>query len=220
MAEIVLNANRHIAAIAIIVAAAIIGCLLYEYTDVASVILGMSPRCGRSIYDDPVGNGFMHPVRGGDTGQHYDDGGAFSEGLANVRVGTKWGYIDSGGNIAVPIEYDMARPFTDGKGLVESGGKLLFIDAYGRCLYELPDTVECATAFYRGYARICDRKGKWGLINASGDVVIQPAYDGLSDPEDGVLNAETHGFIYRMFGGMSVHFPITGDEIRCISLEG
>jgi len=43
----------------------------------------------------------------------------FSEGLAVVPVGDKWGYIDKTGRIVIKPQFDAAHPFTEGLALVE-----------------------------------------------------------------------------------------------------
>lgn len=45
----------------------------------------------------------------------------FSEGLAPVRVGDKWGYVDKSGRMAIPAQFDDAAPFADGLALVQIG---------------------------------------------------------------------------------------------------
>ena len=45
----------------------------------------------------------------------FDDVGYFSEGLAPVRIGEKWGYIDKTGKIVIPPKY--AHPSSFGKDL-------------------------------------------------------------------------------------------------------
>jgi hypothetical protein len=45
----------------------------------------------------------------------------FSEGLADVRHGMKYGYIDRTGKEVIPFEYDVASPFHDGLALVRMG---------------------------------------------------------------------------------------------------
>lgn len=40
--------------------------------------------------------------------------GELSEGLARVKSGDKWGYIDKTGKIVIPVEYDRAGDFSEG----------------------------------------------------------------------------------------------------------
>ena len=48
----------------------------------------------------------------------YEDAQAFSEGLAAVQKGGKWGYIDTDGEVVIPFEYDIAFIFNEGLAVV------------------------------------------------------------------------------------------------------
>jgi len=48
----------------------------------------------------------------------FDYIGEFHEGLARVRKGSKWGYIDKSENIIIPLEYKIAYNFSNGVALV------------------------------------------------------------------------------------------------------
>lgn len=55
----------------------------------------------------------------------YDDAKTFSEGLAAVKVGNNWGYIDDKNNMVIPAKYDYASTFNEGKAIVAIGGKFV-----------------------------------------------------------------------------------------------
>jgi WG containing repeat len=46
----------------------------------------------------------------------YDVAYGFSEGLARIRVGDKWGYIDKTGQMAIPPQYEYTSGFYDRVG--------------------------------------------------------------------------------------------------------
>lgn len=48
----------------------------------------------------------------------YDDARAFSCGVAPVRMGTKWGYINERGETAIPFQYDIACSFSENRAVV------------------------------------------------------------------------------------------------------
>ena len=52
---------------------------------------------------------------------NFDEAAQFAEGLAAVRIGGKYGYIDKRGNFAVEPRYSFARPFKNGLGYVVVG---------------------------------------------------------------------------------------------------
>jgi WG containing repeat len=46
----------------------------------------------------------------------------FSDGLAAVRLGSKYGYIDKTGKLVIHPQFDLVLNFTDGLALVLCGG--------------------------------------------------------------------------------------------------
>ena len=89
----------------------------------------------------------------------FDGAAPFSGGLAAVKRGGKWGYIDERGGTVVPFEYDYAGPFSDGCALA---GKIeRFPDPYAApgaaaedmlVFYLLRDTGAAARLTYRDAA--------------------------------------------------------------------
>ena len=68
----------------------------------------------------------------------YDDAESFSEGLAAVRKGDwfdwvnwKWGFIDKKGKQVIPFKYNYVQPFYNGKTKVELDGRNGYIDKNG-----------------------------------------------------------------------------------------
>ncbi len=53
----------------------------------------------------------------------YDFVGEFSEGLARVRRGNKWGYINEEGEEIIPLIYDYAHDFHNGTTSVKFGNE-------------------------------------------------------------------------------------------------
>lgn len=53
----------------------------------------------------------------------YDFVGEFSEGLARVRRGNKWGYINEEGKEIIPLIYDYAHDFHNGTTSVKFGNE-------------------------------------------------------------------------------------------------
>ena len=50
----------------------------------------------------------------------YNEGRNFSEGLAAVRKGNKWGYIDKNGKEVIPCQYEDAWDFSEGLAMVQT----------------------------------------------------------------------------------------------------
>ena len=64
----------------------------------------------------------------------YDKAWSFSEGLANVKLNDKWGFIDKTGKEVIPIKYDDAYSFSRGLALVKLEGKYFYINPKGECV--------------------------------------------------------------------------------------
>lgn len=58
--------------------------------------------------------------------------GDFYDGRARVRFGTKWGYIDRAGEIAIPARFDEASDFQGGYASAVLRGQRVWIDRSGR----------------------------------------------------------------------------------------
>ena len=54
--------------------------------------------------------------------EKYDDGHPFQEGVAAVKVGDQWGYIDKTGKTIVAPQFVQVTDFTGGLAFVETSG--------------------------------------------------------------------------------------------------
>ena len=61
----------------------------------------------------------------------YDEVRPFEDGLAMVRTGEVWGYIDKSGKTVIPFEYDDVSNFNEGHAFVKKDGELGLIDSLG-----------------------------------------------------------------------------------------
>jgi hypothetical protein len=59
----------------------------------------------------------------------------FSEGLAPVEVGSKWGYIDKAGRTVIPPQFYSAYEFRHGLGLVNTAEGAGYIDKTGKYVW-------------------------------------------------------------------------------------
>jgi len=90
----------------------------------------------------------------------YKDCRSFSEGLAAVKIGGKWGFIDKNGDLVIPAAYDIVDYFSEGLAWFNVGAET--------------DVASAATQ-----DDILYLKGKWGLIDKSGNVVLPIKYDSV-----------------------------------------
>ncbi len=140
-----------------------------------------SPSLPESLYaSEPDENGligFMNldgvPV----IPPRFTDASEFSEGLAAVREKERWGYINEKGEWVLTPTYKNAAEFSDGRAAVELENGYTFIDRDGNPLFDKRYSgLGMYTADKTPAADLHSKK--WGFINAAGDFVIEPRYDG------------------------------------------
>lgn len=113
-----------------------------------------------------------------------EDGGGFSDGLAPVKTGGRWGYIDKTGRAAIAPAYEEAKQFNEGLAAVKSGGKWGYIDAAGKTAVEF--RFDDAQSFSEDVAAVVsdnawcyvDKKGV-KIINARAEEAA-PFFDGMA----------------------------------------
>ncbi|WP_242044421.1 WG repeat-containing protein [Anabaena azotica] len=105
----------------------------------------------------------------------YDWASPFYQGMAAVKMGYKWSYIDNTGKLITDrMEFDSAEPFSEGIALVKFKNKYRYIDKSGKFIssWEFDD----ATSFSSGMASV-NIAGKWGYINPQGIMPISPQFE-------------------------------------------
>ena len=137
---------------------------------------------------------------------------SFSEGLCGVMKDGKWGYIDTGGHLAIPAQFDSAGhlsvgSFIEGLARVNLGNQVGFINKTGQ--YAINPQFYEAGDFHDGLAAVRTDDG-WGFINKAGTFVIKPHFqpvdiDGFSDGLAGACLGGKCGYIDR--GGSFVIKP-------------
>lgn len=65
----------------------------------------------------------------------YEEAWYFREGLAPVRQGNQWGYIDSSGRWVIPCQFDSAELFSEGKAPVKFGNEWGYINRLGQPVF-------------------------------------------------------------------------------------
>ncbi len=115
----------------------------------------------------------------------FDDAEHFSEGLALVKVGNKFGYIDK--SLAL-------RDISGVEDLTLSNE-----DSTSKSIFSISPKFDDAFSFYEGFARV-GVKGKYGCIDKRGDYIIEPAFDyiyGYSNRTMLVQLSDKYGFITK-----------------------
>lgn len=99
----------------------------------------------------------------------------FSEGLAAIDIGGKYGYIDKSGLLVIPPLYRTAHNFKEGLASVgHSERPNTFIDRNRRVVIN-SRRFQYTSSFSGGLAAV-KINGKWGFINKTGQIVIEPEF--------------------------------------------
>jgi hypothetical protein len=105
----------------------------------------------------------------------YDEAKDFSEGLAAVKIGFAWGYIDKTGKVVIKLQYEQVSNFSDGLACVSFGGGFGYIDHTGKMViapqFSLPGD------FSGGLAHVRLNDEKWVYINKAGKIVTNQKFD-------------------------------------------
>lgn len=159
-----------------------------------------------------VRDGRLHVVRDGKHGFldlqgkevipcRYDEAGDFAQGRAMVRMGDRYGIIDTTGAIILPIEYINRATkghkyiYYDGLALVErADGMLGYVDLNGQLAF--PYWFPEAYQFSEGLAAV-RHGGAWGYIDTKGELYLPLVFDLASPFEHGRAQVLFNGD-YRM----------------------
>ena len=90
--------------------------------------------CGGVVFAKKSGKYYMYDSSLSKiSDESFDDCDVFIEdgGLAAVKFGDKWGFIDSTGKIIIEADFDTAKSFSNGLAAVNKGKECFFIDKSG-----------------------------------------------------------------------------------------
>lgn len=132
----------------------------------------------------------FHRSTGGSINPIYERVQPFSDGLAAVKLGGKWSYIDMSGCAIAPFKFDDAWTFSCGMGLVRKGCKYGFIGRDGRMA--IAARYDFARNFSEGLSVVAI-KGLYGLIDRRGRWKIKPVYSYAQSVHNGVARVEKDG---------------------------
>ncbi|NJL89030.1 MAG: WG repeat-containing protein [Coleofasciculaceae cyanobacterium SM2_1_6] len=117
----------------------------------------------------------------------FDWGWNFSEGLAEVRVGEKWGYIDRLGRMVIRPRFQEAKYFSEGLASVKVNDRWGYIDRKGNMV--IPADFQEASEFSEGLAAV-KLAGSWGYIDKAGKFVVQPQYQDAGTFHEGLASVQ------------------------------
>ncbi len=100
----------------------------------------------------------------------------FTNGLAPIKQGELWGYLDNKGHVSIPAKYNETIEFNGGFGVAKLGSKYIVLNTKGE---EFPVDVAGMLDmkhFSEGLAPFRAADKKFGFIGADGKVAIQPQF--------------------------------------------
>lgn len=135
--------------------------------------------------------------------------GTFRNGLAPVRDGGLWGFIDRSGDWIIEPSFRAARPFHDGKAAAKTSDGWGYINRSGDWI--IPPQYEHARSFSEGRAAV-KKNGRWTFVTAGDRRITSFDYSWVGTFRNGraVVATDTKkGFIGR--DGATVIEPVYRD---------
>jgi hypothetical protein len=115
----------------------------------------------------------------------------FSDGLVPVGLGSKWGYLNTAGKVAIPIKFDDVTEFNDGYAVARNDGKYFILDKqYGEHPVDDENIVK-VKSFSEMLAPYESKNGKMGFIDEQGKIVIQAQFIAVGYFNAGLAWAKT-----------------------------
>ena len=96
--------------------------------------------------------------------------------LFPARLGSRWGYVDPSGTVAIEARFDHAQPFSEGRAGVLVGGEWGYIDPRG--VFVAVPGYDRAFPFNNGRARVVSGAGiraRMGFLGPDGAPTVEPS---------------------------------------------
>ena len=104
---------------------------------------------------------------------------------------SKWGFIDTSGQLLIADQYDAARPFKNGRAIVKKNGKWGMIDKDNQELIGF--NFRALYPFQNGLARFQDFEMKYGYIDTKGTIKISATFAEAHDFNDELAKVMENG---------------------------
>lgn len=109
----------------------------------------------------------------------YEQGSDFSDGLARVAKGGKYGFVNESGVEVIPTKYNMASNFSYGAAAVKDENNVsYYIGTNGEKLSD--ETYLETKSFSEGLAACQDDNYLYGFVNNKGELVVQHKFNYVS----------------------------------------
>ena len=126
-------------------------------------------------------------------------------GLALVKEGHLYGFVDKDNKYVIPAKFEEAGSFREGLARVKVNDKWGFIDKTGKYVIQpqFEETFDFGTDFYNNMTRV-RINGKWGVINKTGGYVVSAKYGSIWVPRDGrmciwYLTSPNESKVWRLY---------------------
>lgn len=141
----------------------------------------------------------------------FDAAGDFSEGLARVQVGNKWGYINKEGNTVIEPQYQLCYEFTEGYAQAQTKGKWGMIDKKGKWVVQ--PVYNDITQMSEGLIAVQEKLGGYyKFIDINGKQAFKDSFERAGFFANGlapVRKDNKWGFINKK-GELAVDYRFTG----------
>ena len=141
----------------------------------------------------------------------------FEENMLAVCDGRKYGFVNTKGDLVIPIVYDGWQSFSEGLAGVLKGEKWGFVNKDGSIQIQIQ--YKSIRSFSEGVASV-QRENKWYFIDKTGKNVIPFVYDCAYDFENGLCWVEQNGKKGYININGKIVIPLIYDRIWTFSEKG
>lgn len=115
----------------------------------------------------------------------------YADGMVNILVGKKWGYLDKKGKFVIKNQYDKASKFNGGFAVVKKGTTFYIINKKGEEINIEATDAYLVKHFSEGLAPYSTKGKRNGFINTAGNVVIKAQFLSVGYFVNGLAWAKT-----------------------------
>ncbi|MCQ2979052.1 MAG: WG repeat-containing protein [Clostridia bacterium] len=123
---------------------------------------------------------------------------SFVEDRARVKLNNKWGFVDTNGDVAVSLIYDLVYDYSNGVAIVELNNKNGFVDKNGNEITAI--IYDKIYQYVDGLAKV--KKGQYyGFVNSQGKEIIPVKYNSVDDFSEGLAAVgqnNNYGYINQL----------------------
>lgn len=125
----------------------------------------------------------------------------FYDGVSAINNGRfrdkKYGYINTKGEIILPMQYDYCGIFRNRRGIVTLGNKRGVVDNLGNFIIPFTTNITPSSFYSNNLCRYRDSTSrKFGYLDTNGHVTIQPKYNKADNFNKGFAKVEENGAEY------------------------